>query len=157
MLKLDILQKDLVMFQSDQGGLVSNRLPYRLIEKGVKDFQYAGFGKEKILFWTSHEIGVIDFSRTSDSLFEKGPVITFLYREGRNIRQAFWAFQDSHVIFLDHDQIYLLETEEPEPYQVRSLAAVAEGTPMIYQERSHSCFFLDPDSKQVVKRKLGES
>ena len=156
-LKKDLLQKDLLVFQSDRGALISSRLPYYLADRNVAGIQYASRSdEEKILFWSPHEIGVVNFTKQEGSLFEKGPTRTILYKEGRDIRQAFWAYDDSHILFLDAGEVQLIEAAGPPPPLLRPVEAVKPGTFFVYAERGHLFYYLDPESGRLRKRKLVE-
>lgn len=156
----DLLKKDLFVFLSDQGALITNRLPYYHVDQGVLDFRYATQSdEEKILFWTRRELGVIAFVKIAEGVFEKGPSQTWLYRQAADIRQAFWAYDDTHVVFLDGDQIYLVEAAGQEPYLLRPIAKVLAGSSILYQERNHSVYYLSDGSQggapgRLIKRKL---
>lgn len=155
--KKDLLQKNLLVFRSDAGALISNRLPYYHVDKGVLGVQYAfDSDAEKLLFWTEDQIGFIDFTRLSGSLFEKGPSGVLVYREGKKISQAVWAYEDSHVLFLDEDQIFLMEAEGPRPYRLNRLASVKSGTAFVYNERNHALYYLNP-GRRLIRRELAAS
>lgn len=150
-----VLARDLFVFTSNNGALISNRLPYRFIDKGVRGVAYSSRGEgDRLLYWTEHEIGMISFDRYPKSLFESGPEKTVLYHHGENIRQAFWVFDDSHVIFLDDDKIQLIETKGPAPYHARKLDEVRGGSLVTYSSWDQTLLFLDADTGYLVKRKI---
>lgn len=154
--KKDLLQKDLFLFLSSRGALVSSRLPYHLVDEGVAGLQYAQHApEERILFWTREKIGRVDFSRDAEGFFERGPSPVFLVTSRRNIRQAFWAFEDTHVVFVDGNQIFLAEAAEPAPYLVREIGRLATGTSMVYSEPQRALYYLDT-SGRLLKKKLGD-
>ena len=158
LLKGNFFQKDVLLFLSDQGTLVSNRLPYYIAEAGVRDFEYAArSGEEKMLFWTGRRIGAIDFTKeTTEEVFEKGPRQYTFYENGQDIRQAFWAYEDSHILFVDKDKVFLLETKSA-PYLVREVARIAPSSGIIYHEGSHALYYLDAFSRHLIRRKLSDS
>lgn len=153
----DFFQKDLILLKGIDGSLVANRLPHRLIESGVLEIVYGEHSEEeKILYWKKEELGVIQFPKEQEGLFEKGPVMTPLYRWGKHIHQAFWAFNDSHILFLDGDNVYLIEAQGPEPRLNRLIKQVASHSSIAYQEDRHTLFYLDVPGRRLVRRKLTE-
>ena len=146
---IEIMEPDLLLFLSEKGALLANQSPYLLADKDVQEVVRAGWPEEdKILFWTRQEISIININR------EKTLTRNLLYRGGRNIRQVFWAYEDSHVLFLDGDVVYLLEAEGPPPYEAREIGHVAAVSSVIYAEQTHSLYFLDPENRNLVRRKL---
>ncbi|MCM8775261.1 MAG: PEGA domain-containing protein [Candidatus Omnitrophica bacterium] len=153
--RIEVLQRDLLIFLSDQGALISNRMPYHLVDKDVIGVEYTEHADtEKLLFWTQRTVGVIDFSRMKGGLFELGPKRILLYQSGQKIRQAFWAYDDTHVIFVDNQKVYLLEAKEPWPYQVRFLEQIAPDTLVEYSDRRRSLYFIDSQTRHLIRRKL---
>ena len=51
-----------------------------------------------------------DSDIVGENTIEKVLSTEILYINGKNIRQAFWAFEDYHVIFRDGEKMMLLET-----------------------------------------------
>ncbi len=89
-LRREFFQKDLIIFLSDQGALLSSREPYLLAEKGVQGYQYATRSDdEKLLFWTRQEISIIDFVKSSEESFQKSPLRILVTDKGRDISQAY--------------------------------------------------------------------
>lgn len=153
--RIKILERNLFVFLSDQGTLISNRMPYYLVDKDVMGVEYAGHGGiDKLLYWTPREIGYIDFARARQSLFEKGPERKTLTEGGANIRQAFWAYEDTHVVFMNGNDIYLLEAKGPEPYHSSLLENGASESPMNYSDRNRTLYFLQASTRNLIKRKL---
>ena len=151
----DIFQKDLFLFLGGQGELLSNWPPYRLAPGGVRGFQYATAGdEEKILYWTSHEIGVIYLQKETESAFEKILSTEVLFSGGENIRQAFWAYEDSHVVFRDGGRMMILEAKNEAPHLIREIGTAAPESGIFYDDRGHAVFYLDPASRNLMKRKI---
>lgn len=155
-MKRELFQKELVLFQSDRGALLSNWPPYRLADEGVLGFRHLESGDlEKILYWTAKEIGIFNFAFNAEEE-ETIPPRMVLYRAGKKIRQAFWAYEGSHIIFQDGAGIFLLEAGDQAPYHVREIERAASGTAMLYQDRTKSIFYIDPENRNIIKRKLTE-
>lgn len=155
--QIRIFERDLMIFLSRQGTLIANRRPYQYVEKGVRGIRLAKDSEdEKLLYWTDNEIGFLRFSESREPLVEQKGEKVLLYDKGERIRQAFWAYEDSHILFLDKDRVYLIEAKGPRPYYVRSVGSVAGGTLIEYVEREHSFYYLDPESRRLVKQRLIE-
>ncbi len=155
--QIEVLDRDLLVFLSDLGALISNRLPYHHVTAGVRGVRPSrALDEEKVLFWTGQEIGVIDFLREKESLFEKEPEKVILYDRGTNIRQAFWAYDDSHVVFLDQTNVFVLEANGPEPYLLKEITRVKPQSRIYYHEGDHTLYYLDAQTRNLVKRKLVE-
>ncbi len=156
-LKRDFFQKDLMLFLSSQGALFSSRAPFVLENQGVRGYQYATHSdEEKVLFWTDREISVLDFVKESEEGFQKGPLRFTLTRTGRDIRQAFWAYDDTHVIFLDGDSMYLSEARPPLPFYTRLLGRVAGGSAIFYHDLTRTLYYLHPQTRRLTRRKVTE-
>lgn len=151
----DIFQKDLFLFLGDHGELLSNWPPYRLVPSRVRGFKYATAGdEEKILYWTSSEIGVIYFQKETESAFEKVLSPEPLFLKGKNILQAFWAYEDSHIIFRDENKILILETKNEKPPLLREIGIAAPGSGIFYDNRRRAIYYLESGSRNLVKRKV---
>lgn len=156
--KREFFQKDLMLFLSDKGMLLSSRAPFLLAEKGVKDFQYAAHGdEEKILFWTQHEMLTAAFLKEDEEKEKNPPAVTLLSGEHKDIQQAFWAYGASHILFRDSGDIFLAETRLPEPYYVRPVMSVPRGTPVFYYDLTHDIYYLHPQTSYLTRRKVTES
>ncbi len=155
--QIEVLDRDLLVFLSDQGALISNRLPYHHVDQGVRGVSRShALDEEKVLFWTGHEIGAIDFQREKETLFEKEPEEEIFYAGGKDIQQAFWAYEDSHVIFLDRASVFLLEVKGPKPYLLREIVRVKPDSRIYYHEGEHALYYIDAQSRNLVKRKIVE-
>lgn len=153
-LRRDLFQQNLVVLRSDQGALIGNWPPYRLVDYGVLGFQYATRGEEeKILFWTKTEIGVLEFQENSED-DGKATTKTIFYSKGKEIRQAFWAYEDTHVVFLDGEEIFLLEAGGISPHFSRPLGKAAPHSRIFYNDRNRSVYYLDPQTRHLMRRKI---
>jgi len=153
--KIRIFSKSILLFESPGGKLVSNRLPYELSSSGITGVNYDE-SKKKAVVWKQDRIGVIDF-RDRDSerpVFEHGPRISWVYRGGANIRQAFWVYDASHVLFRDGDSVFLLELETHAKPYLRELFKVRENTDIFYSEDTGKVYFVDPAAKGLAAFEL---
>jgi len=155
--QIEVMDSDLILFRSSEGALISNRLPYLHLEKGVEGIRRSPvLDDDRILFWTGTEIGLLDFRRDKDVLFEREPYKTMLFPQGKNIRQVFWVYENSHVLFVDENEVYLLEAKGPKPYLVRSVTRIKANSRVFYHEREHVLYYLEPSQGYLIRRKLVE-
>lgn len=153
-LKHELFGTEWFLFWTDHGGLASNYPPYRLVDKGVLGYRYILEGDEdKMLYWTSREIGLFDFLKQEEEDEGAWPPAAILYRTGANIRNAVCAFDNTHIIFQDDHGIWLLEAAHGFPAHVRLLAKAAADTPVLYHERQKSIYFLNVD-RQLIRQKI---
>lgn len=154
----DMFQKDLFLFLNGRGELLSNWPPYRLVPAGVRGFQYATEGdEEKIVYWTAGEIGVIYLQKETENASEKVLSTEVLFSAGKNIRQVFWAYEDSHVVFRDGQKMAVLEAKNGVPYLAREIGTAAPESSLFYDDRGKAVFYLDPVSRHLMKRKITDS
>lgn len=156
--KREFFQKDLMLFLSDKGMLLASRAPFLLAAKDVRDFKYAVHAdEEKILFWTKREIRTVNFPKEGEEAEKNPPAVTLLSGEHKNIHQAFWAYEASHVIFRDNDELFLAEARLPEPYYVRSFMTVLDDAPVFYYDLTQDIYYLHPQTRYLTRRKVTES
>jgi hypothetical protein len=140
---IEMLDKDIFAFRGMSGELFFNKLPYRFVDKGVSGLEF-DVETSRLLFWIKDRIGIIDFSHedTGQVEFEKGPSITWVYK-GRDIKDAFWVYQASHVIFSDGGDLKLLEIIEGGKFLVSNVADGSYIEDFVYFEKDGTVYFLD--------------
>ncbi len=153
--RIEVLSKDLIVFLGEEGELLANRLPYRFVEGGVKGLEFQP-EEERLLFWTGHEIGVLDFSEAEEDeeIFERGPRRVWVFREGKKIEQAFWVYEGSHVLFRDENEVFLLELETYEKPHVHSLLEVKKGSSVFYSEAAGKLYYLENAAARLASLEL---
>ncbi|MDA9101278.1 PEGA domain-containing protein [Omnitrophica bacterium] len=147
---LYLFEDDLVFFRSSHGALISNLLPYHFAESGVRGLKFYKQDKQ-VLVWKKNRIGILSFPdrNLKESFFEKRPEIQWLYDEGEDIREAFWVYEGSHILFLDRQNVSLLEVAPYGVRRVRALARARQGTPVFYSEKTGQLHYLDSDSGRL--------
>lgn len=154
--ELNVFARDLILFRGPEGRLVSNRLPYVHAELGINGLEFYGgpfpLSPRKILAWGAKEIGILDFRRLppDKEIFEKGIRLAWVYREGSDIRQAFWVYEATHVLFLDGDEIRLLEMEGFGNSIVSPVVRVKKGSTIHYSEETGRVYFLEAKSSALA-------
>ncbi len=91
-------------------------------------------------------------SRIADSKRNEGsnsvPLSTesltrWVFHQGRQIQQAFWALQGNYILFLDEDAVFLLEAASWTDGQPRRLLMVRPGSSIGYMEGTGMLYYLD--------------
>ena len=145
-LRITVLAKELILFLDENGALLFNHLPHRLVDHGVKGFVFNEH-KKRLLLWTNHQIGVIDFTKEKgNTLFEQGPPLAWLMTNGNDIQQAFWVNETSQILYRDADKVLLLETdtlEKPISYEIINVKP--EGA-IEYSDTLGTLFYLDKET-----------
>lgn len=148
--EIKVFARDLIFFRTQDGRLISNRLPYTHAESGITGLDYYGgpflIGPRRVLAWGPSSIGILDFRKvpSEKEIFEKGVRLAWIYRQGSAIRQAFWVYDATHVLFLDGDEIFLLEMEGFGKARISAVTRVRKGSSVHYSEETGRVYFLDP-------------
>ncbi len=144
---IEPVSKSIILFYGENGKLFANLLPYKFVEKSVVGWAGSVFA-ERIAFWQKEKLGLLDFSKekTEGDIFGKAPAFKWVFSNGGNIRQAFWVYKDSHVLFLDYAKVYLLEVRGNAIYGPRYLFEVKSKSGVFYSEESGKLYFLDASS-----------
>lgn len=153
--RIRIFSRSILLFESPNGKLICNRLPYELASSGISGVAYDE-AKKAAAVWTQDRIGVINFrDRDNDrAVFEHGPRISWVYRSGSNIKQAFWVYDASHILFRDGDSVFLLELETHSKPMLRELFKVRPNTDIFYSEATGKVYFVDPADKGLAAFEL---
>lgn len=137
---------NVIVFLDDSGELVINRLPHRFsgLQKGVLGVSFDPKGN-RLLLWKKDSLGILDFSaqKLEDTAFQKGVRLYWPYRQGRNISQAFWVFDYSHILFRDGDAVFLLEVLPHGVPELVGIVKVKKGSSIYYSEKSGTLYYLE--------------
>jgi len=141
--RIQVLSQDTILFLSSGGALSANRLPYIFADKGVLGIQ-PDSENTKVLFWTHDKIGMIDFSteETGNVEFEKGPALTWVYSGGKGIKQVFWVYDDSHLLFVDGEKVLLVSLNHEGDYNAKNILSLKDGCDVFYSEKTGHLYFL---------------
>jgi len=136
--------KGVILFISENGGLLANRLPYKFVEEGVGGIGF-DFPRERILLWQVDKVGVLDFSTevTGAVSFEQGPRLDWIFTDGKNIKEAFWVYGASHVLFQDGDEVYLLGLCQYGGSHLHHVVTVKKKTGIFYLEETGLMYYID--------------
>jgi hypothetical protein len=98
----------------------------------------------RLLVWSDHRLGVLD---------AKGERLRWLVSEARKLKQAFWVYQGSHILYRDGDTLYLLNARDPLA-SPELLFQVKRGSSVNYQERSGKLHFLQKGTGRFCEIEL---
>ena len=142
--KIRPVADDIILFISEKGELITNHLPYRFTDDGVEGTSFYQKNR-KLLLWEKKRIGVVNFlTEVIEGItFEKGPELLWVDVKGNNIEQAFWVYDDSHILFRDKAQAWLIEMEETGRPHLDGLIKVKPGCPLFYTESTGTLYYLD--------------
>jgi hypothetical protein len=145
---VQLFSENLILFQSDAGQLLSNKVPYVLVPKNV-----VGFSKQlvnnQLLIWTKEKLGIVNFNKTNkEGVFEMGPDVHWLPVTGKDIRQAFWVNKDSHILYLDRNQIKIVETNANTESSIDDITKT--DSELVYDDVSGKLFYLDQQTHQLM-------
>ena len=148
--KIDFISNDAICFLGERGELFSNALPYRFVEEGVRGYQ-ADLDGRKVALWQEGRVGVLDFEKPErkKEFFERGPEIEWIFEKGGGIRQAYFVYEGSHVLFCDGSEIFLARLGERESFPEK-LVRVREGSGFFYAEKTGKLYYLEPSRGELV-------
>ena len=141
--EIKVLSEEYMLFIGEKGELFANRLPYKFVENGVKGVKIY-FQNQWVLVWQSDRVGILDFSveKTGDVAFEKAPRVVWIYEGGHDIEQCFWAYEASHVLFRDGDEVFLLEVADYGEPLIDQVLEVKKDSAIYYHEKTGRMYFL---------------
>lgn len=138
--------ESVIVFLDDSGELLTSRLPHKFagIEEGVLGVAFDPKGN-RLLLWKKDALGILDFSaeKTGNVAFQKGARLYWLFKGARAINQVFWAYDYSHVVFKEADQVYILELVSQGPIKMDKVVRVKKGSSIYYSEESGILYYLE--------------
>jgi hypothetical protein len=147
-------RRGVIFFLGTQGDLVGNIPPYRVTSSDASDIVFNG-RSDMFAWWTKTSIGQVDFSRNFDkTMFQERFKRRTVFEGGKDIRQVFWAYKDSHILFNDNGEIYLLELEPQEPHHVERVVTVKRDTSVYYDADDRSLYYLDEKNGMLKRLQL---
>lgn len=137
------LSNDTIVFLGARGTVIVKHERPLVINQGLAGIEYYP-EKERLLVWTKKSIGIIDFlnENEGDLASEEPGQIQWVYEQGRDIRQCFWVYEGSHVIFRDGNKIFLLEPEPQGPAHLDFVTDTKENSSIAYEEAKGVLYYL---------------
>ncbi|MBF0619105.1 MAG: hypothetical protein HQL19_02940, partial [Candidatus Omnitrophica bacterium] len=141
---------DIIAFLGSRGCVIAGHQLYQALDGPVIGIQYNP-ARNRLLLWTKNAIGVIDLSLDENDAKpgERVPGIKWVFDKGRDIRQCFWAYGASHVLFRDGNNISILEPVPQGPAHVEYVTAVRENTSVLYAESKGMLYYLGKDDGKL--------
>lgn len=153
--RVQLLSDDTVLLWGRRGELLANHAPYQLVERGVRGVVHAPKQHRRALVWQRDRLGVLDFSGAVEGgSVEEMPPLRWAYKQGRDIRQAFWMYDGSHGLIRDDDQVLLLDLETYGKPEQQLLFRVKRHSAIAYSEEAGVLYYLDPSSGSLMACEL---
>jgi len=155
--RISFLESSLVVFLSEKGRLITNHLPYELLEEDVEGWSYDSAGKS-LLAWSEDQLQFFLFKRQPEnlSLFEQGPERVKLPIAFNSILAAQWVYEDAYVLFQSNDAVFLSERATPKKEPVL-IAKTKKKSRFYYQKNSDSLYYLNEEGKLMMLQLFPES
>jgi hypothetical protein len=144
------LRSDTIAFTSDKGALLSNHLPYNFIPAGLKGHDLSP-DETMLLLWTRNYIATIDFSKeeTVSTTFEKGSQLKVLFKNGKNINNAFFVHELSHILFCDKNQVYLKGIYRNAREDAYFVTEIKNNTNVYFDKDNSILYYIEPKSSNL--------
>jgi hypothetical protein len=102
------------------------------------------------LQWTTHKIGLWDKNQKNTQ---------WIFEDGRDIQQAFWANNSNTVLFRDGTKVFLLDKMSVGQTRLQKIVDVYNDTSIYYSEKTGQLYYIDPKKQylsmiNVVRHKL---
>lgn len=152
--RIDVFAKDAIVFSGDRGEVLAGRLPYRFVAQGVRGMEWV---PRRLLLWQRDALGLIEFPRRAaeDGLLEPVPEFRWLIKRRRDVTYAAWVHGGSYVVFLDGNEVLLLEAD---PLEASSppvaLFHVKPEAGIMYVEELGKLYYLDAHTGGLVAVEL---
>ncbi len=140
--------ENLILFLSQTGSLLSNKVPYLFASEGIRGFSHE-LSHNRIIVWTKNKLGMIDFTKTStEGIFETGPAINWLSVGGKDIQQATWVNKGTHIFYRDRDQIKITESEMADKPFIGDV--VRTNDDFLYDNDTGLVYYIDDKTRQFM-------
>lgn len=141
--QLTALTEERILLLGDRGEFVGVFRPFRLVEDGVRGFERDARG-ERLLVWRKDRVGVMDLAPAGpDGGLPRRPVLRWVFEKGRDIEQATWVYEGSHILLQDNGAVLLLAAEPDGEPTAHELLRVKSGQPVFYTDDSGLLYYLD--------------
>lgn len=143
--KMNAVAENIVLLIGVNGELISNLKPYLLADAGIQGFRW-NKRPQKALIWSRNRIGLIDFSKNTQDVI---PSVIWLQEEGKEITNAYWINEGSHILFVDNDQVFMADTGCCGTVDVRKIVDIKRQSDVYYSERTGKMFFIHKDTGRL--------
>lgn len=140
---LTALSDERVLLLGERGEFIAVQRPFRLVEEGVRRFEFDA-RRQRLLVWRKDRLGVLDLaSAEAGEALPRQPELRWVFEKGRDIEQAFWVYEGSHILLQDNGVVALLASEPEGEPAVRELLRVRSGHSVFYADESGLLYYLD--------------
>lgn len=143
--KMTAVSENSILLLGKDGELISNLKPFLLADHDIQGFRW-NKKPQKIVLWSKTKIGFIDFAKNAQNSF---PAITWLQDKGKDITNAFWVNEGSHIIFADNDQLFIADTDCCETKAIRKITDIKKQSGIYYSERAGRTFYINKDTDRL--------
>jgi hypothetical protein len=149
--RITVEDNGIIFFLGSDGDFVASVPPYNIASVGIRNFSLSRNGN-LLLYWSKDSIKVVDFSvQPNRSVFDERFRIKPVYEKGRDIRQCFWAYDDSHILFSDAHSVYVVEIEPQGASHVDQICNILRDSDVFY-DRSKGCLYYLEEDKGALER-----
>jgi hypothetical protein len=143
-----------IFFLGNKGDFLASTPPYHIAYEGVTGFSFQN-RTDKLLYWGKKFIGIVQFSnRGEKTVFQEKFRIQTILENAANIKQAFWVYDDSHIIYNDGGKIYLVEIEPQGSHHIELVVRVKDDTDIFYNDDNYTLYYLEEPKGNLMQLKL---
>lgn len=144
--------RPIALFVSQNGKLISNKLPY-FLDEGLDDLIPAS-SHPRIVYRKGEELWGIDFEReTQKTFFESGPAPRKIYKGKGALTNIFWFYQDQYLLFTEGARLAALEFEgEGNPVELLQISRRVRE--VFFDQKGGFLYFIHPENDQLVRTRL---
>lgn len=159
-LQIKIFPKDIILLLGENGELIVNYFPYKVVENKVRGFDLS-LQNEKMLIWQKDKLGILDFleSEHKEGIYADKFHFFWILERCQDIEQCFWVSNSSHILFGDNGKLYLLAFERGgiQNLYLRHLFEIKKRSSFLYLEQLGKIYYLDTSgifsSVQLIPKK----
>ncbi|MEI7998161.1 MAG: PEGA domain-containing protein [Candidatus Omnitrophota bacterium] len=92
----------------------------------------------------------LEFSPNKIGLWDKNQKsMQWIYQDGNNISQAFWANNGNTIIFRDNNEVFLLDKEPFGHIRLQKITDITPGSSIYYSEKTGKLYYITPKEKFI--------
>lgn len=138
------ISADLLVLQDETGAVWSAAHGERLVDRGVQGMAWAA-DRQRLLVWTREAVGVIDWSNAQlDDETSLPPAVRWVLRDARGVSDAWWVYEDSHVLIHEGETLSLVEIDASGSRRRATVADAARKSRAAYLEETGTLYCLEP-------------
>jgi len=140
--------KDLIVLAAQNPDFLPAAMRYLGIAADARGIT-PGHERSLALIWTKNRIGILDYSQRTSA--DEHPVgVQWIYSQGQNIAQAFWANNDGNILVRDNENILLLDKENFGQPRLTRVADVDDDSMVYYTDKTGQLYYLTPATRRLA-------